>query len=110
MKNFQSTTEGTWVELLKVELTEEQKALLMSTDKADKDAQKELRQQIKADREGEVEEAKATELTAFYQGIKPEVGENDTYELISLDVSYKDDKPRGILNCNVNGQHKQIRF
>ena len=110
MKNYQSTTEGSWIELLKVELTEEQKALLASTDEADRDAQKELREQIKAEREGEVEEAKAIKLTTFYESIKPEVDENDTYELISLDVSYKDDKPSGILNCLVNGKHKQIRF
>ena len=58
MKNYQSTTEGSWIELLKVELTDEQKTLLMSTDEADRDAQKELREQIKAEREGQVEEAK----------------------------------------------------
>lgn len=111
MKNYQSTTEGSWIELLKVELTEEQKALLMSTDEADRDAQKEIREQIKAEREGQVEEAKSTELTSFYQGIKPELKEEDTYQLISADVSEKEeDAFTGILNCRVNGEHKQIRF
>jgi len=111
MKNYQSTIEGSWIELLKVELTEEQKALLMSTDEADRDAQKELREQIKAEREGQVEEAKATELTTFYQGIKPELKEEHTYQLISADVSEKQEGVfTGILNCRVNGEHKQVRF
>lgn len=111
MKNYQSTTEGTWIELLKVELTEEQKALLISTDKADKDAQQELRKQIKADKESEVEEAKATELTTFYEGIKPTLKEEDTYQLISADLSQKEEGGfTGILNCRVNGEQKQIRF
>lgn len=111
MANYQSTTEGSWIQLLKVELTDEQKALLISTDEADVDAQKELREQIKAKKEGEVAEAKATELTTFYQSIKPELKEKDTYQLISADVSEKQEGVfAGILNCRVNGGHKQIRF
>lgn len=111
MKNYQSTTEGTWIELLKVELTEEQKALLISTNEADRDAQKELRAQIKSEREGQVEEAKATELTTFYQGVKPELKEDDSYQLISADLSEKEESVfKGILNFRVNGEHKQIRF
>lgn len=111
MANYQSTTEGSWIELLKVELKDEQETLLMSTDEADVDAQKELREQIKAKKEGEVQETKATKLTTFYQGIKPELKEEDTYQLISADVSEKQEGAfTGILNCRVNGEHKQIRF
>jgi len=111
MKNYQSTTEGSWIELLKVELTDEQKALLTSTDEANIDAQKELREQIKAEKEGQVEEAKSTELNTFYQGIKPELEEKNTYQLISADLSEKEEGVfTGILNCRVNGVHKQIRF
>lgn len=110
MKNFQSTIEGTWVELKPVQLTEEQKNLLMSTDEADKEAQKELRDFIKSEREGEVDEVKATEFTNFYEGIKPELKDGDNYQLIAIDLSEKEDKFTGILNCRVNGEHKQIRF
>jgi len=111
MKNYQSTAEGSWIELLKVKLTKEQKELLASTDEADIDTQKELREQIKDEREGQVEEAKATELTTFYQGIKPELKEEDTYQLISADLSEKQEGVfTGILNCRVNGEHKQVRF
>ena len=45
MKNLQSTTEGTWIELNQVELTEEQIALLMSTDE---EAKIELINEIKS--------------------------------------------------------------
>lgn len=111
MKNYQSTTEETWIELLKVELTEEQKALLMSTDKADKDAQQELREQIKADKEGSVPTKKKTELKTFYNSVKPVLKKEDTYQLISIDLSQKEEGLSfGILNCRVNGEHKQVRF
>ena len=43
MKQFQSTTEGTWIELNPVELTEEQKTLLMSREESDRESQKTLR-------------------------------------------------------------------
>ena len=110
MTNFQSTTEGTWVELKPVQLTEEQKTLLMSREESDKDAQKELREWMKSEREGTVATKKKNELKEFYDSIKPELKEEDTYQLISIDLSEKEDKFVGILNCRINGEHKQVRF
>ena len=110
MRNFQSTTEGAWVELLPVQLTEEQKTLLMSTKEEDKEAKKVLMETIKEQREGEVLETKTNELNSFYESIKPEIGEDDVYQLISVDVSEIESNFNGILNCRVNGEHKQIRF
>lgn len=111
MKNFQSTTEGTWIELKQVELTKEQETLLISTDEVDRDAREELLNTIKDERELELEEAKATELTTFYQNIKPELKEEDSYQLISADLYEKAEGMfKGILNFRVNGEHKQIRF
>ena len=111
MKNYQSTTEGSWIELLKVELTDEQKALLTSTDEADKDAQKELKEQIKTQREGSVPAKKKNKLKEFYNSVKPELKEKDSYQLISADLSEKQEGVfTGILNCRVNGEHKQVRF
>lgn len=110
MTNFQSTTEGTWVELKPVHLTEEQQTLLMSTDEADREAQASLREWMKSEREGEVGEQKASELTTFYESVKPELKEKDNYQLISMDISEKNGEFLGILNCRVNGEHKQIRF
>lgn len=109
MKNYKSITEGTWVEVLKVELTEEQKALMVSTNEEDKEAKLTLLEEIKAQREVKVSKGKAAELISFYNTIKPVLKETDVYQLISADLS--EATPfAGILNCRVNGEHIQIRF
>lgn len=107
MKQFQSIVEGTWIELKQVQLTEEQQTLLMSKEESDKDAQLALFEEIKSQREGEVDADKSSELTSFYNGKKPELKETDVYQLIAADIS---DSFNGIINCRVNGEHKQIRF
>jgi len=106
MKNYQLVNEGAWIEILKVELTEEQKAILLSGD--DK---KDLLSLIKSQREGEMSNEKKDSLSAFYDSVKPELKEEDIYELISIDVSDKEDGIfKGILNCRINEEHIQIRF
>ena len=106
MKNYQSITEGTWVEILKVELTEEQKTILLSSN--DK---KDLLSLIKSKREGKVSIEKKNSLSAFYDSVKPELKEEDIYKLISIDVSDKEDGIfKGVLNCRINEEHIQIRF
>jgi formylmethanofuran dehydrogenase subunit E len=111
MKNYQSTTEGIWIEILPVQLTEEQKALMMSTKEEDKEAKKALQETIKTQREGSVATKKKNELNSFYNSIKPELKEKDVYQLISVNLSEKEESNFvGILNCRVNGEHKQIRF
>jgi hypothetical protein len=112
MKNYQSTSEGSWIELLKVELTEEQKAIMLSTSmtEADAEARRALMVEIKAKREVTVASAKAAELQAFYESKKPEVPEGQTYQLISMDISEGDGGFTGILNCRVNSEHIQVRF
>lgn len=109
MKNYKSITEGTWVEILKVELTEEQKALMVSTNEEDKEAKLTLAQNIKAQREGMVSKDKAAELISFYNTIKPVLKETDVYQIISADL-LEATPFTGILNCRVNGEHIQIRF
>lgn len=111
MKTYQSTTEGQWIEIKGVELTQEQKELLRSRKEKDKEQQQELHQWIKSQREGEVEVEKLDELISFYTSIKPVLKETEVYQLISIDLSEKEDgKKLGILNCRINGEHKQIRF
>jgi hypothetical protein len=112
MKNYQSTQEGSWIELLKVELTEEEKAVMSSTsmEAADAEARRTLMAEIKAKREGSVASAKVAELQAFYESKKPEVPEGQTYQLIAMDISEGDSGFTGILNCRVNGEHVQVRF
>jgi len=109
MKNYQSIIEGTWVEILKVELTEEQKALMLSNNEEDQESKLALIQSIKVQREGVVPEDKKSELVSFYNTIKPVLKETDIYQLISADV-FEVDQFHGILNCRVNSEHIQVRF
>jgi hypothetical protein len=111
MKTYQSTTEGTWIELKGVQLTKEQRDLMHSRNEADREAQAQLSTEIKSQREGEVEEGKVEELISLYNSVKPAIKDGETYQLISIDLSEKEGgKFVGILNCRVNGEHKQIRF
>lgn len=50
--------------------------------------------------------ADVTNANAKYNLVKPTLKDTDVYQLISIDMV--DNK--GILNCRVNGEHKQIRF
>jgi|LauGreDrversion4_2_1035121.scaffolds.fasta_scaffold1111585_2 hypothetical protein len=95
--------------VLKVELTEEQKALIVSTNEEDKEAKVALAQSLKSQREGVVPENKTAELVAFYNTIKPVLKETDDYQLISADL-YEANTFQGILNCRVNQEHIQVRF
>jgi hypothetical protein len=106
MKNLQSTTEGTWVELKQVQLTEEQKILLQSKEESDKEAIAALFAEIKALREVEAQEEDVVLAQAKYEEVKPILKETDVYQLISFNISNN----TGILNCRVNGEHKQIRL
>ena len=110
MRNFQSTTEGAWVELLPLQLTEEQKTLMRSTNKEDEEAKQALIETIKEQREGVVSSEKQEQLNGFYNLIKPEIGEDDVYNFLSINLSKKESGISGILNCRVNGEQKQIRF
>lgn len=111
MKTFQSTTENSWIELLPVPLTKEQRDLSRSQKEEDTEAKIELAQLIKSQREGIVELGKIEELNNFYNSVKPELKQTDEYQLIAIDLSEKEESMFvGILNCRVNGEHKQIRF
>ncbi len=109
MKKYNSTTEGTWIEIVQVELTEAEQTLLRSKDPADAAARLELRQRVASESKKPVSEAKSDELSALYESLKPEVKEGDVYQLIAVDV-FEKDKLTGIINCRINKEHKQIRF
>ena len=110
MKTYQSTTESQWFELKAVQLTEEQSLLLRSKKEEDRAAISALLAQIKSQKESPVSTNIATKLNEFYGSIKPELKEDDVYDLISVDLTENESKKTGILNCRVNGEHKQIRF
>jgi hypothetical protein len=110
MINLFSTTEGQWTQHVKVELTEAQKTLMKSTADSDKEAKRALMAEIKPQSQKSAETADAAKAQAKYVEVKPALAETDTYQLIAMDVSINGDRVNGILNCRVNGDHKQIRF
>lgn len=110
MKQIQSTLEGTWIELLPVTLTGEQQTLLSSTDAANNTAKAALLANIKAQREGVLATEDATIAQAAYLDNKPELQVGADYQLVSTDMTLDNGTTRGIINCRVNGEHKQIRF
>jgi hypothetical protein len=109
MKNFQLKKDSAWVEVLNNEVTEEQKAILVSD--ISQDGKTALLEELYAKKEVLVEEDKAAELDLFYDTIKPSLKESEVYELIALDLVETNEKTYfGILNCRVNAEHIQIRF
>jgi hypothetical protein len=111
MKNFQSITEGVWMEQVVIQLTEAEKELMMSEDIEDDASKKTLLDRLKEEKEKSIISEKSDSLTAFYIGIKPRIKETDLYELISCDYIEKDENSySGILNYRINGEQKQLRF
>jgi hypothetical protein len=111
MKNLQSIEEGTWVELLPVELTESQIELLKSTKETDAETKSELIAEIKELKEGVVSSELTEKLNTVYTSLKPELKEEDVYQLISADFSEKSENVfTGIINFRLNQEHKQVRF
>ena len=107
MKNFKSTKIGTWVEMLEVEMTEEQKSIMMSLDRK---AMASVMSDIDDKRTKKMTAKNSTDLKAFYNKMVPVLNDTDVYELICVDLTKKDDGDfTGILNCRVNGVQKQIR-
>lgn len=107
MKKLQSITEGTWIELKPIQLTEEQKTIMVSEDVQ---AKKELITLIKSQREVIAEISDSELAQSKYTEIKPVLKTTDKYQLISMDVTINNQSMSGILNCRVNEKHKQIRF
>lgn len=110
MKNYRSTQEQIWFEVLHPDLTQEHELMqeLIKENKAD--AIKKLKETIKVQCEGQVGATKAKELNALYERHKPTIEEGISYQLITMDVFENENVFSGILNCRVNGEHLQIRF
>jgi hypothetical protein len=110
MKNIQSTTEETWIELVPVELTEAEQTLLISTKEEDKVAKEELIAEIKTKKEKALSTEEVEIATSIYNSFKPSLEETDEYQLISVDMTLLGPVGKGLINCRVNGVHQQIRF
>jgi hypothetical protein len=101
MKKYTSQEEGVWKEILNPTITEEQLVILEGEDNAEKQA---LIEYIKSSSNQAVVDT--PELVALYNAHKPVLKEEDTYSFICMDVFGEN----GLINCRVNGEHKQIRF
>lgn len=104
MENYQSISEGLWIEIITVPLSKKQRELLTSNDEI---AKASLRDFIKTNGQKGVSLKKTKELTEFYETKKPILKDTDTYQLISINVN---ENLNGIINCRINNEHKQIRF
>jgi hypothetical protein len=110
MKNLYSIEEGKWLELVPVQTSEEEIALLNSKEESDKEAKIALIKTIQANSTKTAKSTDATKAKAKYAEIKPVLKAEDVYEFISMDYNTDDTLVSGILNCRVNNEHLQIRF
>ena len=110
MKVIQSTVETIWKEIVKVELTAEEKLLMHSTNEEDEVAKKALIDRIKSERELGLDVETSSIAQSIYETNKPTLKSNDTYQLIAVDMQLEGEVGKGIINCRVNEEHKQIRF
>ena len=110
MKTIQSTVETIWKEIVKVELTSEEITLMRSMNEEDEVAKKSLIDRVKSERELELDVETSSIAQAIYESKKPTLKETDTYQLIAVDMQLEGEVGKGIINCRVNEEHKQIRF
>ena len=109
MRHLQSKIEGTWKEIIQVTLTEEQENFIKSSKVSNKEKKSFM---LEINSQTEIELSSEDQLIAetTYLANKPELKKDDTYELIEIDMTLENGLTRGILNCRINGEHKQIRF
>jgi hypothetical protein len=101
MKKYTSQEEGVWKEILNPAITEQQLVILEGEDTTEK---QELIESIRLSSTQAVVDT--AELVALYNANKPELKDADVYSLIDANI-YNN---TGLINCRVNGEHKQIRF
>lgn len=110
MKNLQSTEEGTWIEIVFVELTEAEQFLLDSNESMDIEAKEALNERILLNKQKPASEEDAKFAQDLYEEVKPELREGDEYKFLAMSLFVDGETKTGILNCRVNEDHKQIRF
>lgn len=110
MKILTSKLEGVWCSPIFVQLTEEEHKILQSEKETDATAKAALLETAKTNRENHASTEDATEAQTVYEFHKPVLKETDTYQLIAVDLRIEGLNKNGIINCRINGEHKQIRF
>jgi hypothetical protein len=109
MKHIETTDGITWKQINNITVTEEQSVILKD---AESEAANALRAQLNANRYTVLSAEESTVAKAKYDELKPTTEETDQYQLIAVNMMLGDDgvATSGIINCRVNGDHKQIRF
>jgi|DEB19_MinimDraft_2_1074335.scaffolds.fasta_scaffold03005_3 hypothetical protein len=110
MKNLISNTEGVWFEPIFIIPTTEEDRLLQSTDDNDSLSKAALGETNRLRRENPASTEDSTIAQNIYEFHKPVLKETDTYVLIGIDLRIDGISTNGMINCRVNGDHKQIRF
>jgi hypothetical protein len=108
MKSIQSTVENIWVEKISIELTDAQLEVITSETSSNEDKQV-VCDIIRNGSEQPLSKSETLKVQAIYESNKPVIKETDVYEFISCDM-YVGETSTGIINCRVNGEHKQVRF
>ena len=92
-----------WIERINPNITPEERVVLEDKTVPPSEAKKSLMESIKARSSKPADPSDATAAQAIYDQHKV-----DDSTLISVDVSLPGG--HGIINCRVDGEHKQIRF
>jgi hypothetical protein len=100
--------ETNWFEIKGVTPTTDQQTILQSgTDEQKLSVMKSINEQRKVI----AQDSDAAIAEAAYEANKPALKETDVYQYIATDMTIDDNgKASGIINCRINGEHKQIRF
>jgi hypothetical protein len=109
MKHIETTDGITWKQINNNSLTKEQIDILKD---AESEAASALRAELNANRYTVLSTEESEVAQAKYDELKPVIKETDQYQLIAVNMTMGDDgvATNGIINCRVNGEHKQIRF
>jgi hypothetical protein len=109
MKHIETTDGITWKQINNISLTKEQIDILKD---ADSEAANVLRAELNTNRYTVLSAEDSEVFQAKYDELKPTIKETDQYQLIAVNMTVGDDDvvTNGIINCRVNGDHKQIRF
>jgi len=100
MKTYRSSQEGVWTTPAHYPITEAETALFNSADDAAKEVLKETIVAFYATNPSEEISTEVVEqLNSIYNSHKPEVGEGETYELISATITLREEKVSGLINC-----------
>lgn len=110
MKILTSNTEGVWCNPVFIPLTAEEHVILQSEKETDAAAKAVLLETTKTNKETPASNEDAAEGQIVYEFHKPILKETDTYQLIAVDLNIDGTRKNGIINCRINGEHKQIRF